>query len=313
MECLTGTDKFSRIGVRIFERHKEQVAKLEALKAGLESYTLLTSDELELQQTKLTDLKAQTEHTKKELTKTEKALNWYQQATVLEQNLLQAQQTQQQASSALESIVDQSEQAKQAKQALEIKDNRSRFTLLTDQNTALDQQITSLKSVDHIAVINERNTALAKYSELLNNANEQKQNAAPVIARARELDSSIALQTQAVKGTESQITKEQTQLDELNQQLRQSNNELELANTDSTKSQQWLNEHAQLNVLAKDWSYYQLKHTYLNAQQQLTANLAQSQTLNTELAGQSERLNTQNNKVQQCEALLRASSLLCRF
>ncbi|MBB1454042.1 AAA family ATPase [Pseudoalteromonas sp. SG43-5] len=305
LECLTGTDKFSRIGVRIFERHKEQVAKLEALKAGLESYTLLTPEELELQQTKLTDLKAQTEHTKKELTKTEKALNWYQQATVLEQNLLQAQQTQQQASSALESIVVQSEQAKQAKQTLEIKDNRSRFTQLTDQNTALDQQIASLKSVDHLAVINERNTALAKHTELLNNANEQKQNAAPVIAKARELDSSIALQTQAVKGAESQIIKEQTQLDELNQQLKQSNNELELANTDSTKSQQWLNEHAQLHVLAKDWSYYQQSfNTYLNAQQQLTANLAQSQTLNTELAGQSERLNTQNNKVQQCEALL---------
>lgn len=208
LECLTGTDKFSRIGVRIFERHKEQVAKLEALKAGLESYTLLTPEELELQQTKLTDLKAQTEHTKKELTKTEKALNWYQQATVLEQSLLQAQQTQQQASSALESITSQSEQAKQAKQALEIKDNRSRFTQLTDQNTALEQQITSLKSVDHLAVINERNTALAKHTELLNNANEQKQNAAPVIAKARELDSSIALQTQAVKGTESQIIKE---------------------------------------------------------------------------------------------------------
>ncbi|ALQ10447.1 AAA family ATPase [Pseudoalteromonas fuliginea] len=305
LECLTGTDKFSRIGVRIFERHKEQVAKLEALKAGLQSYTLLTRDELELQQTKLTDLKVQTEHTKKELSKTEKALNWYQQATVLEQNLLQAQQTQQQASSALESIVEQSEQAKQAKQALEIKDNRSRFNLLTDQNTALVQQITSLKSVDHLAVINERNTALAKHTELLNNANEQKQNAAPIIAKARELDSSIALQTQAVKGTESQITKEQSQLDEFTQQLKQSNNELEFANTDSTKGQQWLNEHAQLHVLAKDWSYYQQSfNTYLNAQQQLTANAAQSQTLNSELAGQNDLLNAQNNKVQQCEVAL---------
>jgi len=305
LECLTGTDKFSRIGVRIFERHKEQVAKLEALKAGLQSYTLLTRDELELQQTKLTDLKVQTEHTKKELSKTEKALNWYQQATVLEQNLLQAQQTQQQASSELKSITSQSEQAKQAKQALEIKDNRSRFNLLTDQNTALVQQITSLKSVDHLAVINERNTALAKHTELLNNANEQKQNAAPIIAKARELDSSIALQTQAVKGTESQITKEQSQLDEFTQQLKQSNNELELANTDSTKGQQWLNEHAQLHVLAKDWSYYQQSfNTYLNAQQQLTANAAQSQTLNSELAGQNDLLNAQNNKVQQCEVAL---------
>lgn len=305
LECLTGTDKFSRIGVRIFERHKEQVAKLDALNAGLQSYTLLTSEELELQHSKLNDLKAQTEHTKKELTKTEKALNWYQQADILEQTLLQAQQAQQHASSALENITSQSEQAKQAKQALEIKDNRTRFTLLTDQNTALALEVSSLKSVDHVTIINERKTALGKYTKQLNHANEQKQNAAPIIAKARELDSNIAVQTQAVKVTETQIAKEQIQLDELKQQLKQSGNELALANKEATRSQQLLSEHAQLHVLAKDWNYYQQSfNSYLNTRQQLASNNTQSQALNSQLATQVEHVNTQNNKVQQFEATL---------
>ncbi|MBH0058837.1 AAA family ATPase [Pseudoalteromonas sp. SWXJZ94C] len=305
LECLTGTDKFSRIGQRVFERNKEIKDKFELLKASLASYTLLSEDELIEKQVTLEELKELIQITKKSLTSTEQDLNWHKQANTLEQALKQAQQNQQNANSELEAIAKQSEQAKQAQNTLEIKDNRNRFKSLTAQNNELDTQISNLKSIDHTLLITEHANTLKKQQSELQTAKEQKQTAEPIIAKARELDSNIALQTQTVKGTESQINKEQTQLDELKQQFKQSSNELELANTDSTKSQQWLNEHTQLHVLAKDWSYYQQSFTtYLSAQQQLTANLVQSQALNSELTNQVELLNTQNNKVQQCEAQL---------
>jgi exonuclease SbcC len=299
LECLTGTDKFSRIGIRIFERHKEQVVKLETLKAGLESYTLLTPEELELQQTKLTDLKAQTEHAKKELTKTEKALNWYQQVTVLEQNLLQAQQTQQQASSALKNIVEQSEQAKQAQSALEIKDNRNRFKSLTAQNNELNTQINDLKSIDHTALITEHANTLKKQQSELQTAKDQKQAAEPIIVKARELDSQIAIQAQSITSLVQQSENEQQQLVNIQQQFKQSQTTHGEAKKLNSQHQQWLTQHSQLKPLANDWNYYQHSfNQFLSATQQLKTTSEQNQKLKNEQAKQTELLTAQNKKVE---------------
>lgn len=305
LECLTGTDKFSLIGKRIFERNKELKDKFDLLQASLASYTLLSEDELAVKHTKLNELKQQIEHTKKALTSTEQNLNWYKQARALDQALEEATKNQQHAISELEAIAEQSEQAKQAQSALEIKDNRKRHVYLTAQNNALNTQISDLKNIDHAVLIEKQAATLTTKQSELKTAQEQKQSAEPIIAKARELDSQLAIHVQSITSLTQQRDKEQLQLSDLHAQYKQSQTALDEATKLNTQHQQWLADHTQLKPLANDWNYYQHSfNQYLKANEQLNAAATQNQQLLAEQTKQAELLKAQNKKVEQQEQQL---------
>ncbi|MDP2485515.1 AAA family ATPase [Pseudoalteromonas marina] len=305
LECLTGTDKFSLIGKRIFERNKELKDKFDLLQASLSSYTLLSEDELAIKHTTLNELKQQIEHTKKTLISTEQNLNWYKQASALELALEEATKSQQHATNELTKITQQSEQAKQAQSALEIKDNRKRHEYLTAQNNALNTQITDLKNIDHAALIEEQTATLKTKQSELKTAQEQKQSAEPIIAKARELDSQLAIHAQSITSLTQQRDKEQQQLSDLHAQHKQSQTALDEATKLNTQHQKWLADHTQLKPLANDWNYYLHSfNQYLSANEQLKATAAQTKQLLTEQTKQAELLTAQNKKVEQQEQQL---------
>ncbi|HEA16141.1 MAG TPA: exonuclease SbcD [Pseudoalteromonas prydzensis] len=298
LECLTGTDKFSLIGKRIYERYQEQKNSLALLKASLASYTLLSDEELAAKTNQLTELKQQIEHAKKAAADTERGVNWYQQANSLAQALHQAQQNQQQAHTALAAVAKQSEQAQQAKSALEIKDNRSRFASLTAQNNELNTKLTEFKSIDHTTLIANLANSLAKHSTALQTAKQQQKSAEPLIAKARELDSQLAIYTQTITSTSLQTEKEQTQLTSLQQQLEQSKTTHAEAAKLNAEQQQWLSQHSQLKPLASDWAYFQHSFKqFISATEQLNTTAAQSKQLAVELSKHNEQLAAQNNQV----------------
>lgn len=305
LECLTGTDKFSRIGQRIFERNKAVKDKFELLTASLASYTLLSDEELSEKKHTLDELKKQTEHTKTTLANTEQGVNWYKQAHSLEQALTAAQQNEQQAIDALDAVKVQTEQAKQAKSALEIKDNRQRFKSLTVQNSQLNSQIKELNALDHAALINEQASKVKKQQSELATAKQQQQTAEPVITKARELDSQLAIFTQSITSLTQQKTKEQQQLSELQQQLQQNNLSVEQATTQSAHHKQWLQENNQLKPLATDWNYF--NHSFkqfFNTTTQLKTLEQQKQATTLQLSTLATKLNEQNNQLEHAEQVL---------
>ena len=299
LECLTGTDKFSLIGKRIFERNKELKDKFDLLQASLSSYTLLSEDELAIKHTTLNELKQKIEHTKKTIISTEQNLNWYKQASALELALEEATKSQQHATNELTKIAQQSEQAKQAQSALEIKDNRKRHEYLTAQNITLNKQISDLKNIDHETLIEEQAKALKTKQSELKTAQEQKQSAEPIIAKARELDSQLAIHAQSITNLAQQSEKEQQQLSELQIQFKHSQTALDEATKLNTQHQQWLTEHTQLNPLANDWNFYQHSfNTYLSANEQIKATVSQSKQLLEEQTKHATQLADQTKKVE---------------
>lgn len=299
LECLTGTDKFSLIGKRIFERNKELKDKFDLLQASLASYTLLSEDELAIKHTTLNELKQKIEHTRKTIISTEQNLNWYKQASALELALEEATKSQQHATNELAKIAQQSEQAKQAQSALEIKDNRKRHEYLTAQNNTLNKQISDLKTIDHATLIEEQADALKTKQSKLKTAQEQKQSAEPIIVKARELDSQLAIHAQSITNLTQQSEKEQQQLSELQIQFKHSQTALDEATKLNTQHQQWLTEHTQLNPLANDWNYYQHSfNTYLSANEQIKATASQSKQLLEEQTKHATQLADQTKKVE---------------
>lgn len=298
LECLTGTDKFSLIGKRIFERYKEYKDKLALLKASLSSYALLSDEELTTKNQTLIDLKQQIEHTQKTIASAEQGVYWYKQANTLAQALQQALQNQQQADTQLAAIAQQSEQAKQAQSTLEIKDNRNRFESLTAQGNELRTTLADLKNIDHTAQINSLASSLEKQKSALQAAKQQKQRAEPIIAKARELDSQLAIQAQTITNISQQSEKEQQQLTHLQQQLKQSDAHHHDAKQRIAEHQHWLNQHNQFKLLADDWNFYQHSFKqFLSAKQQLKTTSEQSQKLATEQAKQTEHLAAQNKQL----------------
>jgi exonuclease SbcC len=299
LECLTGTDKFSLIGKRIFERNKELKDKFDLLQASLSSYTLLSEDELTIKHTTLNELKQQIEHTKKTIISTEQNLNWYKQASALELALEEATKSQQHATNELAKIAQQSEQAKQAQSALEIKDNRKRHEYLTAQNNTLNEQISDLKTIDHATLIEEQAKALKTKQSELKTAQEQKQSAEPIIVKARELDNQLAIHTQSITSLTQQSDKEQQQLSELQIQFKHCQTALDEATNLNTQHQQWLTEHTQLKPLANDWNFYQHSfNTYLSAIEQIKATASQSKQLLEEQTKHATQLADQTKKVE---------------
>lgn len=305
LECLTGTDKFSLIGKRIFERHKEQKDNLELLKASLASYTLLTDEELTAKKAQLAELELQIKQAKQRVLKAEQGVNWYQQANKLAQALQQAQQNQQQASAALVAIAKQSEQAKQAQSALEIKDNRIRFKSLTTQNNELNAKLSDLKNIDHKTLIASLASTLEQHSQALQTAKQQQKNAEPMLSKARKLDNQLAIDAQNITNLGLQADKEQSQLTNLQQQLKHNQTEHAAAEKRNTEQQQWLEQHKQLKPLANDWAYYQHSFKqYINATEQLKTTAAQSKQLSAEQSNHHEQLTAQNNQVAASEQAL---------
>ena len=305
LECLTGTDKFSVIGKRIFERHKEQKDKLELLKASLASYTLLSDEELAEKTTQLGELHQQIEQNKKDLTLAEQGVNWFKQANTLAQNVQQAVQQQQQASDAVSAIAQQSAQAKQAQSALEIKDNRNRVANITSQNDDLANKIRDLNNTDHTAILTNLNQTLQKHSDALHSAKQNKQTAEPVIAKARELDNQLAMFSQSKTSISQQIAKEHSQLTDTQQQLKQSQTSYDNAEKLKKELQSWLTQHHQLKLLAGDWTYYQHNFKqFISITQQINTGTVQQKKIAAELANCTEQLAVHGAKVADSQQLL---------
>ncbi|MBQ4833662.1 AAA family ATPase [Pseudoalteromonas sp. MMG010] len=305
LECLTGTDKFSLIGKRIFERHKELKDELALLQASLSSYTLLSTEELTSKTDELAQIEQQIAQNKLLITSTEQDLNWYKHTHTLEQALNTAQQQYTKASSDVATIEKQSEQAKQAKSAQVIKDNRHHFKHLNEQNANLEQQISALNKVKYAEQINNLNSQLLTHTQQLSHLNEQKQAAVPVIAQARDLDSKLALNEQKVQAAQAQIVKQTSLCDELKTKLNNSKTHYNLATTHAKTNQQWLDKNKQLSLLAKDWSFYQQSfNLFFDTQQQANLNLAQSKKVDAELNEYTAQLTQQADKVKQHEQSL---------
>ncbi|MFY8325171.1 AAA family ATPase [Pseudoalteromonas sp. ZZD1] len=305
LECLTGTDKFSLIGKRVFERHKEQKDKLELLKASLASYTLLSDEELAGKTTQLAELHQQIEQNKKDLTLAEQGVNWFKHANVLEQALARAVKEQQQATSELGAIAAQSLQAKQAQAAIQIKDNRERFEHLLTLNSKLNNTIADLEKVDHTALITQLDDTKQQHTDALQRAKQQKQTAEPIITQARQLDSQLTILAQSITGIAQQTDKEQKQLSQLQQQLAQSTTSKDAAVKLIADYQKWLEQHNQLKPLAFDWTYYQHSFKqFLQLKQQLATTLSQNNHLDTERIKNTEALAAQSKKTEQSEHAL---------
>lgn len=267
LECLTGTDKFSRIGQRIFERHREQLQALEQLKLSLSNYQVLSPEEVETKQAEQKALEAKLAELQKQIKQFEQYQGWYKQASQQQQQLNQAEQAKQELQQQMHALAEKATEAKQAQQCLEIKDNRERVTSIAAQHGQLIKNREQLLNVDHKTVIKDAEQTLEKQTAQLNQAKQAQKDAQPIISQARELDKQLAVLNQQTAAQKVQAEKAKQHHQELTNTLNSHKAEQQKQLEQQAQINGYLETHAQWQPLAKDWSFYKSELSRFSQQQ----------------------------------------------
>ncbi|WP_185843460.1 AAA family ATPase [Pseudoalteromonas luteoviolacea] len=188
LECLTGTEQFSRVGKAIFEAHKTKLEALERFKQRLGDIELLSDEEQAQKQSQLTQLNTRQQLLKSELKAIELQLSWYvtQSKLLLQYNDLAAAVADTEL--ALEQKKEDFKTAKLAQLVQQIADNRKQKAQSQQALFDAETAISALSQVDIKPQIAQKEDAVEAAESASAKAQIALQQCGPDITRARELD-----------------------------------------------------------------------------------------------------------------------------
>lgn len=294
LECLTATDKFSRIGQLIFEKHKEKKAELERLKDSLSAYTLLTDEQLQQLTEDAQTYKQQLDETRAQQSQQKAALQWLTESTQLRTQLIHTEQEIEKTHQSLMQRAAEFDEAEQAQAAFEIADNRQQLSATQNNLSNLEAKQTHLKAQDFSTQIAQAESAFAKAADDLKATEAYEAEQQKMLTQVRQLDTQIANANsvfQQVIKQRSELEQQQTQLESEQkhskaqlQQIKQQSVELETVLSAQHSLQSALENWSHLkglldSIVEKKAQAQNIREALENAQAQKQNNTIQSEPL----------------------------------
>ncbi|MBD1581952.1 AAA family ATPase [Pseudoalteromonas sp. S16_S37] len=219
LECLTGTDKFSRLGQAIFERHKEKKTELEQVQQSLTHYRILSDDELAALNLQITNLDSELKQLKTQSDQYQRDIQWL---NTSEQQQQKLQQYQQQLLEIETQLSDQASAVKQAQLAQltqQIADNRHQENTLKAQHSQLHAQQTELAKQDYDLQLSNQQSLVSSAQQAQQQATLQLKEQEPKVKQIRSLDNQRSVTQQQISDNQKQQLIIQQAIDELQSQL----------------------------------------------------------------------------------------------
>ncbi|SJM70716.1 AAA family ATPase [Psychrobacter piechaudii] len=261
LEKITGTDIYATISQQTHEKRKLEEQKLTTLKAGLEGLSLLSNEEEAELKLEAEQLQTKRQQTTKQETTLVNQIKWLENIHTLKQQIQNFSEqldiaTQQKADFATDAI-----RLHNATRALEIKDKfgelKNQRQVTTDLKAEQQNLEDSLPQLKQTLDASEIHREQANISVTV--ADNELQQAQPVIKQTRALDQSIQTQKKTVADFERQQQTAKSKLDGLNQVLNTDQQQL----TETQKSLDSLNllfskfgNHSQLSGDIRDLIQY---------------------------------------------------------
>lgn len=231
LEKLTGTDIYSQISIKIFNKSKEADKELEIISAKIGEIKLLSDDELKTLLDEQKELESQKEKEEKSLKEIDKKLDWIERIQVLTAEERNAQESVIQSQKALEELRPTIEKLKKVESTQPIRDTYTGILALKrelkdneTQNEKLKEEekreATALSAAEelHKKLIeqqsqtnNEWNSALPKIREALKIETEKQINIKKLAEYTQEIDNNKRQQIQHIT-TIDNLTKENVTL-----------------------------------------------------------------------------------------------------
>ncbi|WP_221798091.1 AAA family ATPase [Oceanobacter mangrovi] len=222
LEELTGTEIYGRISQRVYDKFKQEEARLNELKARADGVQLLAADEIAEYQQELAQVQQQVAEVKQQLEATNACMNWWQQRQQAQANQTAAAARVAQANAALELARPQLQRLAESEPAEKLRTPHSLLVDSRQQLARLQQQLAD-KQQQEQALQTRLQTAeaeQAKQFDLLNQAKAaQQQQEQQINEQVLPLDHEIQRQTDKRGDISKQRQLHQTQQHSLQQQL----------------------------------------------------------------------------------------------
>ena len=150
LEKLTGTDIYSQISIKIFNKSKEADKELEIISARMGEITLLSDDELRALTEERSNLETQKEHEEKSLKIIEKKLDWIERMQALSAEEKSAQESLAESQKALEALRPTIEQLDKIESTQPIRDTYTNILALKKELKESEAQSLQLKEKEKI-------------------------------------------------------------------------------------------------------------------------------------------------------------------
>ncbi len=255
LECLTATDKFSRIGQLIFEKHKEKKAELERLKDSLSAYVLLTDEQLEQLTLEAQNHQQQLDELRAQQAQHKSSLQWLSESTQLRTQLVQTEQTIKETEAKLTEKAHAFNEAEQAQEAFEIADNRQQWVVTKNNLSALELKQNELKEKDFAVQIQQAQDASNKASNALQQTEVYVTKQQSVLLEVRQLDTKIANADSILQQVLKQQSEVEHQQAKLSIEQQNTNTQLLQVQQQSHELESLLTANNSLQSTVENWSH----------------------------------------------------------
>ena len=252
---MTATDKFSRIGQLIFEKHKEKKAELERLKDSLSAYVLLTDEQLEQLTLEAQNHQQQLDELRAQQAQHKSSLQWLSESIQLRTQLVQTEQTIKETEAKLTEKAHAFNEAEQAQAAFEIADNRQQWVVTKNNLSALELKQNELKEKDFAVQIQQAQDASNKASNALQQTEVYVTKQQSVLLEVRQLDTKIANADSILQQVLKQQSEVEHQQAKLSIEQQNTNTQLLQVQQQSHELESLLTANNSLQSTVENWSH----------------------------------------------------------
>jgi len=284
LEKLTGTRIYSEISRQIFANYSKEKRELEDLNLQQEGIATLTPEELEALEQQKTTLEQSIAIQEKEAENLNKEIGWHTQLTLLQTSLGAANRAQEQAIEARQNAAGLEQELKQVEQVQPTRtwvDRQQAAEKQRAEKTATLQQLqTTLDSQQQQQEIVAKQLQIAH--EAAAAAIQQQEEAIPLLEEARALDVQIKEKAAQVYQATTEVKTVEATHQQLEQQLREQQQQSEQLLASITQSQQWKADNSTRQPIAENHGLIRAKlgdaQALLDAAQSLLPELERTQT-----------------------------------
>lgn len=284
LEKLTGTRIYSEISKQIFVNYTKEKRDLEDLNLQREGIATLTKEELEELERQKTTIEQSIAVQEKEAEILNKEIAWHTQLTLLQNNIVAANTTQEQAIKEKQEASVREKELKQVEQVQTTRtwvDGQQAVEKQLAEKTILLQQVQST-----LDILQQQHEALDRQLQTANEAAlaaiQKQDQAVPLLEEARALDVQISGKTEQVNQATSEVKTVEDNYQQLEQELKAQQQQSEQLLTSIKQLQQWKQEHSPRQPIAENYLLISSKlgdaKALLDAIQSLLPQLQNTQT-----------------------------------
>ncbi len=217
LEQITGTEIYSRISIRVYERLVDERNALNVLQAELAGMHLLSPEEEARLRTGLEEKIRQEEELRQRIEQKNQAIAWLDGIVRLEDELKQLGREKEALMTRIEAFAPKEERLRRATQALELAAEYTALTSLRSEQAnnqrSLDESRESVPDCE--AAATQAEEAMETATGQLNARRAERKKALPIIFKVRELDPKISEKDASVKEADDAIAETESSLETL--------------------------------------------------------------------------------------------------